>query len=173
MCVGPDRVYAFGRRPEYYKWTIPMEFRLYSASKEWRASAADTAAARRALPLPASLHLYSPAQLPVEPTDSPRRVLVVSHGLRGGLGRDTAELERALEYLEEALEIDPGLSLNHFVLAMIHAEMGQDQKARDAVEEVFRIDPKFSSQVFTQSLPFSDPEIQARRDRAIKKAGMS
>jgi hypothetical protein len=50
--------------------------------------------------------------------------------------------------------------------------MGQDQKARDAVESVLKIDPQFSSQAFTQGLPFSDPAIQARRELALKKAGM-
>ena len=47
MCVGPERVYAFGRRPQYYRWTLPMEFRLFAASKEWKASATAAPAARR------------------------------------------------------------------------------------------------------------------------------
>lgn len=82
------------------------------------------------------------------------------------------ELELATEYLDEALEIDPDLSLNYLVLAMIRVEMGQDRKARDAVESILRIDPMFSRQAITQGLPFSDPAIQARRDLALKKAGV-
>ena len=82
------------------------------------------------------------------------------------------EIEPAVEYLQEALEIDPGLSLNYLVLAMIHAETGQDQEARYAVESILGIDPKFSSRAFTQGLPFSNPAIQARRERALKKAGV-
>jgi tetratricopeptide (TPR) repeat protein len=82
------------------------------------------------------------------------------------------ELELAIEFLEEALEIDPGLSVIYFVLAMVHAELGQDHKARDAVEAILKIDPKFSSQAFTQGLPFSDPAMHARRESALKKAGM-
>lgn len=82
------------------------------------------------------------------------------------------ELELAIEALEEALEIDPDLSVIYLVLAMVHAEMGQDQKARDAVESILRIDPKFSSQAFTQGMPFSDPAIQTRRELALEKAGM-
>lgn len=82
------------------------------------------------------------------------------------------EADLAIQYLEEALEIDPGLSLNYLVLAMLHAETGQQNKARDAVESILRIDPNFSGKTFTESLPFSDPLIQARRDAALKKAGV-
>jgi hypothetical protein len=60
----------------------------------------------------------------------------------------------------------------YFVLAMIHAESGQDQKARDAVKSLIKIDPKFSSQAYTQGMPFSDPALQTRRELALKKAGM-
>jgi len=48
MCVGADRVYAFGRRPQYYKWTTPMEFRLFAADKEWSPRAAKAPAAAKA-----------------------------------------------------------------------------------------------------------------------------
>jgi tetratricopeptide (TPR) repeat protein len=82
------------------------------------------------------------------------------------------ELELAIEFAEEAIEIDPGLSVIYFVLAMIHAESGQDQKARDAVRSILKIDPKFSSHAYTQGIPFSDPALQKRRELALKKAGM-
>jgi hypothetical protein len=35
MAVGKERVYAFGRQPQYYRWTVPMEFRLFAADKYW------------------------------------------------------------------------------------------------------------------------------------------
>ncbi len=40
MAVGDDRVYAFDRQKQYYRWTVPMEFRLYAARKEWAAAPA-------------------------------------------------------------------------------------------------------------------------------------
>ena len=46
------------------------------------------------------------------------------------------------------------------------------KKARDAVESILAIDPRFSSEAFSQGLPFSDPDMQARRELALKKAGM-
>jgi outer membrane protein assembly factor BamB len=36
MAVGEDRVYAFGREPQYYRWTVPMEYRLFAANKYWK-----------------------------------------------------------------------------------------------------------------------------------------
>lgn len=42
MCVGDERVFAFGRQPRYYRWTTPMEYRLYAAKKEWKPSAPQT-----------------------------------------------------------------------------------------------------------------------------------
>jgi hypothetical protein len=62
--------------------------------------------------------------------------------------------------------------MNYFVLAMIHAEWGEDQKARDAVQSLLLIDPNFSSRAFVKGMPFRDPVIEARRDAALKKAGM-
>jgi outer membrane protein assembly factor BamB len=35
MCVDDDTAYVFGRQPEYYRWTLPMEFRLFAAAKQW------------------------------------------------------------------------------------------------------------------------------------------
>jgi hypothetical protein len=35
MCVSDDRAYVFGRLPQYYRWTTPMEFHLYAARKHW------------------------------------------------------------------------------------------------------------------------------------------
>ena len=37
MSVSDDRVYVFGRQAQYYRWTTPLEYRLFSANKEWKA----------------------------------------------------------------------------------------------------------------------------------------
>ena len=33
-CVDDERVYGFGRKPEYYRWTTPMEYQLFAASRD-------------------------------------------------------------------------------------------------------------------------------------------
>jgi len=35
--VSEDTAYVFGRQPQYYKWTVPMEYRLFAAHKRWKA----------------------------------------------------------------------------------------------------------------------------------------
>jgi outer membrane protein assembly factor BamB len=39
MSIGDDKVYAFGRQPQYYRWTRPLEYRLFAADKQWKKSA--------------------------------------------------------------------------------------------------------------------------------------
>ncbi len=39
ICVGDEKVYVFGREPQYYKWTVPLEYRLFAANKQWKAAA--------------------------------------------------------------------------------------------------------------------------------------
>jgi outer membrane protein assembly factor BamB len=34
MVVNGDTVYSFGRKPEFYRWTTPMEYMLYAATKQ-------------------------------------------------------------------------------------------------------------------------------------------
>jgi len=34
LAVGDSAVYGFGRKPQYYKWTTPLEYHLFAASKE-------------------------------------------------------------------------------------------------------------------------------------------
>jgi outer membrane protein assembly factor BamB len=35
ISVGDDAVYVFGRKPQYYRWTTPLEYRLFAARKQW------------------------------------------------------------------------------------------------------------------------------------------
>jgi hypothetical protein len=34
MVFDEDRVYSFGRKPEFYRWTTPMEYMLYASNKQ-------------------------------------------------------------------------------------------------------------------------------------------
>jgi hypothetical protein len=34
MVFDQDTVYSFGRKPQYYRWTTPMEYMLYSSPKQ-------------------------------------------------------------------------------------------------------------------------------------------
>jgi len=82
------------------------------------------------------------------------------------------DFEPALEYAAEAVAIDPQFSLNYYLLAVAHAEAGNAREARGAVESLLAIDPKFSSRAYNASMPFRDPAIEARRETALRRAGM-
>jgi hypothetical protein len=45
MTFDDESVYVFGRQPQYYKWTTPMEFRLFAAKKQWEDSPKSAATA--------------------------------------------------------------------------------------------------------------------------------
>jgi len=36
MSVGDNTVYVYGRQPQYYRWTRPLEYRLFAADKRWK-----------------------------------------------------------------------------------------------------------------------------------------
>ena len=62
----------------------------------------------------------------------------------------------ALSAIEESIRIDSGLSLNFMVLAMICAETGQPQAARDAITSLLNIEPDFRIGAFSKGVPFRD-----------------
>ena len=82
------------------------------------------------------------------------------------------ESGKAVEAAHQAVAIDPEFSLSYLVLALVHAEGGNQHEARAAVASLLAIDPKFSSRAYIQGLPFRDPVIEARRVSALARAGM-
>ncbi|MFT5113778.1 MAG: TolB-like protein [Parasphingorhabdus sp.] len=78
----------------------------------------------------------------------------------------------AFKNIEEAIGIDPGLSLNYIVLAMLYTETDQPQKAMECVERIYQADPSFSATTFIDSVPFSNPEVEKRRTGLFRKVGL-
>jgi TolB-like protein/Tfp pilus assembly protein PilF len=79
---------------------------------------------------------------------------------------------KAVEAAHQAVAIDPEFALSYLVLALVHAESGNQLEARAAVASLLAIDPKFSSRAYLRGLPFRDPAIEARRVSALARAGM-
>lgn len=82
------------------------------------------------------------------------------------------QFDEAFENIQEAVRIDPGLSLNYFVLVLLYMETGQLLKAKECVEKIYQADPGFSASVFIRGLPFGDPAIEKRRSDLLKQAGL-
>lgn len=47
ICIGDDAAYVFGRQPQYYRWTLPLEYRLFAAHKRWQPEETPTDEASR------------------------------------------------------------------------------------------------------------------------------
>lgn len=57
------------------------------------------------------------------------------------------------------------------VVAIAFAEMGREQEARNAIEDLLRIDPNYTLATFTKSQPFRDTEVLDRHIDGLQKAG--
>ena len=80
--------------------------------------------------------------------------------------------DEAFTYIEEAIRIDPGLSLNYLVLIMLYQETDQPLKVKECVDQLFKADPGFSASTFIEAIPFGDPVIAERRRGLLMKAGL-
>ena len=81
-------------------------------------------------------------------------------------------LDDAFESIEEAIKIDPELSLNYLVLTMLYAETGQTELAADSVDKIFRADPSFSVTTFIDTIPLGDPAVEKRRIDLFRQSGL-
>jgi TolB-like protein len=82
------------------------------------------------------------------------------------------QLDEAFKSIEEAIRIDPGLSLNYLILVMLYTETEQSDKAKECIEKLFQADPGFSTSALIESMPFGDPKIEKRRLDLLRKAGL-
>ena len=82
------------------------------------------------------------------------------------------QFEEAIAASSSATEADPLFVTPYIELAMAHAETGRVSEATKAVEAALRLDPAFSASAYKKGLPFSDPDLEARRRDALKAAGL-
>jgi adenylate cyclase len=80
--------------------------------------------------------------------------------------------EEAIAASRSAIKADPLLVQPYVVLAKVYAEAGQVSDARKAVENILRIDPKFSLLAYLRGLPLCDPDLEDRRRSALQIAGL-
>ncbi len=80
--------------------------------------------------------------------------------------------EDAIASAQTSIDIDPDYPFNYMVLAIAFAELECAQEAHIAVENLRRIDPKYSLRTFSESQPFRDAEILDRHIEGLRKAGL-
>jgi len=82
------------------------------------------------------------------------------------------QFEEAIAASRSATKADPLYVQPYIELAMVYAEAGRVSDARKAVDAILRTDPGFSATAYMKGLPFRDPDLEARRHSALKKAGV-
>ncbi len=80
--------------------------------------------------------------------------------------------EDAIASARTSIDIDPDYPFNYMVLAVAFAELEREQEAHTAVENLLRIDPKYSVRTFSECQPFRDAEVLDRHIEGLRKAGL-
>ncbi|MBN1103250.1 MAG: tetratricopeptide repeat protein [Deltaproteobacteria bacterium] len=84
----------------------------------------------------------------------------------------TARYEDGVKVSKEGLSHYPDNTLLHARLAMLYAALGRKEDAQSSVQDVLRIDPKFSAQRYSKSMPYKDPALTAQALELMRKAGL-
>jgi adenylate cyclase len=80
--------------------------------------------------------------------------------------------EDAIASAQTSSDIDPDYPFNHMVLAIAFAESERERDAHTAVENLLRVDPKYSLRTFSECQPFRDAEVLDRHIEGLRKAGL-
>ncbi len=80
--------------------------------------------------------------------------------------------EDAIATAQRSIEIDPDYIYTYCVLAIVFAELDREQEAHTAVENILRIEPKYSLRIFAESQPFRDADVMDRHVEGLRKAGL-
>jgi adenylate cyclase len=84
----------------------------------------------------------------------------------------TGRYEDSIKVCQEALKRWPNNTLAHARLAMAYMALGREEEARNAAQDLLRIDPKFSAQKFAQTQTVKDPSVATRALELMNKAGL-
>jgi len=80
--------------------------------------------------------------------------------------------EDAIAIAQSSIKIDSDYPFNYMLLAITFAEMEREQEARTAMENLLRIDPKYSLRSFAESQPFRDADVLDRHIVGLRLAGL-
>ena len=80
--------------------------------------------------------------------------------------------EDAITTAQEAIKIDPDYIYTYVALAVAFAELGRGKEAREAAENIRRIEPDYTLRTFAETQPFQDAEVVDRHVRGLRKAGV-
>jgi adenylate cyclase len=79
---------------------------------------------------------------------------------------------KAVGAAKNAVTVAPNDFYSHLVLAAANSLAGREGEARSAAEGVLRIDPNFSLEHYSKTLPYKDEADKERYVNALRKAGL-
>jgi curved DNA-binding protein CbpA len=104
-----------------------------------------------------------------DPISSAERTRLLEH-----ISADTADkLEQAITNLDKKVAANSNDLIAWVFLAYLHSRLGHKRRARKAAEQVQRINPLFSVDVYAQTLKFKDDELRTSFREYSKLAGLS
>jgi adenylate cyclase len=87
--------------------------------------------------------------------------------------RNNEQYEKAIGASKKGLSGNPDQLPGYLSLAASYSSLNLAEKARNAVEEVLRINPNFSLEHYANTLPFKNHEKLDKFINALRKAGLS
>jgi len=87
--------------------------------------------------------------------------------------RSNGQYEKAIELCEKTLSGNPDNLSAYLVLAASYSSLNRIEDARKAVEEILRIQPGFSLEYYSNTIPFKNQEMFDKYINALRKAGLA
>jgi adenylate cyclase len=86
--------------------------------------------------------------------------------------RELGRYEEAVSEYKKSLQLSPNSFTIHVVLTATYSMMGKDKEARAQAEEVLRLNPKFSCDLWAKTLAYKDQSVTDHFVDALRKAGL-
>jgi adenylate cyclase len=96
-------------------------------------------------------------------------------GLLRGLGLTyylLGDFEGAIRAFKESIVRESEYLPPYTTLASIFGELGRSDEAQQSSREILRLAPDFSIKAYMEGLSFSNPEVLARMEKGLQKAGL-
>jgi len=84
----------------------------------------------------------------------------------------TGQYDESLSTLEKSLKNYPNYLPTHLFRAACYSSMGRDVEAKDAADDVRRINPKFTIESYAKTIPYKNEADIERELAALRKAGL-
>jgi len=85
---------------------------------------------------------------------------------------NNGKYEKAIELSKKGLRDNPDQIGIHFTLTACYSALNRIEEAHNRVDEILRIDPNFSLEYYSKTLPYKNQETLDKYIEALRKAGL-